>query len=330
VAILVTGGAGYIGSHTAKALHQAGREVIVFDNLLHGRETAVRWGRLIKADLLERSALDSVFSSYPIEAVIHFAALIQVGESMRAPGLYFRNNVVGTLHLLEAMRDHQVRRIVFSSTAAVYGLPERIPISEDAPMAPINPYGESKCMVERLLHWFGVVHGLGWVALRYFNACGADPEGEAGEDHRPESHLIPRVIGAALGRLPVLEVFGVNHPTPDGTCVRDYIHVTDLAEAHVRALVHLEQGGAAGALNLGTGRGTSVREIITGVEQLCGHPVPVRHCPSRAGDAPELVADPTRAHNVLGWRARHSDTGTILRTAWHWHAKQGRGLDGLG
>ncbi len=330
MAVLVTGGAGYIGSHTAKALRRAGRQVVVFDNLQHGHPYAVQWGPLVVGDLLDRSSLDGVFQSYSIDAVVHFAALIQVGESMRQPGRYFQNNVTGTLHLLEAMQAHQVRHMVFSSTAAVYGLPGKIPIAETAPASPINAYGESKWMVERLLHWFGAVHGLGWVALRYFNACGADPEGEVGEDHREESHLIPRVIGASLGRLPELEVYGNDYPTPDGTCIRDYVHVSDLAEAHVRALEHLEQGRASGAFNLGTGQGISVREIIEQVERLSGQRIPVRFAQRREGDPALLIADPAKAQAVLDWRARRSNVETILRTAWHWHADLGRGMGGLG
>ena len=330
MAILVTGGAGYIGSHTAKALHRAGREVVVFDNLAHGHEWAVRWGPLVRGELADRDALDRVFQTCSIDAVLHFAALIQVGESMRLPGLYFRNNTAGTLNLLEAMAAHGVQRIVFSSTAAVYGMPERMPVSEDAPSAPINVYGESKWMVERLLHWFGAIHELRWTALRYFNACGADPEGETGEDHAPESHLIPRVMGAALGRLPAIEVFGTDFPTPDGTCIRDYIHVADLASAHLRALGHLERGGASGAFNLGSGQGISVREIIAGVERVAGRPVPVRYGPRRDGDPPVLVADPARANQMLGWRTEHSGLETILRSAWHWHAELGKGLCAFG
>jgi UDP-arabinose 4-epimerase len=329
MAILVTGGAGYIGSHTAKALHQAGREVVVFDNLLHGHEWAVRWGRLERGDLADRAVLEKIFDQYQIDAVVHFAALIQVGESMHEPGLYFQNNTAGTLNLLRVMESRHVRRIVFSSTAAVYGMPEKMPITEQAPARPINAYGETKWMVERLFHWFRVAHGLDWVALRYFNACGADPEGEIGEDHEPESHLIPRVIAAALGKLPQIEVYGTDFPTPDGTCIRDYIHVADLASAHLRALEHLEQGGESGAFNLGTGQGTSVRQIISGVEQLAGRPVPVRYGPRRDGDPPELVADPARARGELRWEPRHSDLDTILGTAWNWHAVQGKGLSGV-
>jgi UDP-arabinose 4-epimerase len=321
MAILVTGGAGYIGSHTAKALHQTGRDVVVFDNFRNGHEWAVRWGALERGELADRAALERVFDRYAIEAVVHFAALIQVGESMREPGLYFQNNTAGTLNLLQVMQARQVRRIVFSSTAAVYGMPDQIPIPEQAPAQPINSYGESKLMVERMLHWFGTAHGLGWVALRYFNACGADAEAEIGEDHEPESHLIPRVIGAAMGKLPCIEVFGTDFPTPDGTCIRDYIHVADLASAHVLALQYLEKGGDSGAFNLGTGRGTSVRQIISGVEAISDQSIAVRYGPRREGDPSELVADPSRAETVLGWRASHSDLDTILRTAWNWHVR---------
>lgn len=326
MAILVTGGAGYIGSHTAKTLSRAGRGVVVFDSMVHGHEWAVRWGKLVRGDLEDRAGLDRLFEQHSIEAVIHFAALIQVGESMREPALYFRNNVCGTLNLLQAMQKHSVNRIVVSSTAAVYGLPKQAPISEQAPAQPINPYGESKWMVERLLHWFGEACGLRWAALRYFNACGADPEGELGEDHYPESHLIPRVIGAALGRLPQIEVFGTDFPTPDGTCIRDYIHVCDLASAHLCALEHLESGGSSGAFNLGTGQGSSVREIISGVQRIAGKPLDVRYGPRRDGDPPELVANPNLAKHVLNWRPQYSDIETILHTAWQWHAVKAMGL----
>ncbi|HYL36186.1 MAG TPA: UDP-glucose 4-epimerase GalE [Bryobacteraceae bacterium] len=316
--ILVTGGAGYIGSHTAKSLAQAGHQPVVVDNLGRGHREAVKWGPLVEADIADRAALEGVFDHYPIEAVFHFAAFAYVGESMQAPGLYFRNNVAGTLNLLEAMRARGVGRIVFSSTCATYGDPQSIPISEEHVQRPVNPYGESKLMVERLLHWFGVAHGLRWVALRYFNAAGADPEGEIGEEHDPETHLIPLAISAAMGWTEVLEIYGTDYDTPDGTAIRDYLHVTDLAEAHVAALRYLDAGGSSTAFNLGTGRGHSVREVMAAVERVSGKKVPVREVGRRAGDPPCLVADPSKAGQMMGWRPQLASIDEIVRTAWKW------------
>ena len=318
--ILVSGGAGYIGSHTAKALAQAGFEPVVLDNLCHGHHSAVRWGSLVEIDLSDREALHKLFKGYRIAAVIHFAAFIAVGESLQAPAEYFRNNVVNTLNLLDAMREGGVGRIVFSSTAAVYGNPLQTPISEDHPTLPVNPYGESKLMVERLLGWYGKAYGLAWTALRYFNAAGADAEGEAGELHHPETHLIPLAIAAAHGDLPDLSVFGADYETADGTAVRDYIHVTDLAAAHVKALERLMRDGNSGAMNLGTGQGHSVREVISAVERAVGRPVPVRDCPRRDGDPPVLVANPSRARRELNWEPQHSTLDNIVQTAWAWYA----------
>ncbi|MER3484282.1 MAG: UDP-glucose 4-epimerase GalE, partial [Meiothermus sp.] len=282
--VLVTGGAGYIGSHTAKALHRAGFTPIVLDNLSMGHAWAVKWGPLVQADLADRGALFSAMRAHRVEAVIHFAANAYVGESMQNPAQYFRNNVTGTLNLLEAMQEAGVRHMVFSSSCATYGIPQELPIPEEHPQQPINPYGESKLMGERLLRWFGECHGLGWVALRYFNAAGADPEGDLGEEHQPETHLIPLVIGAALGVRGPVRVFGTDYPTPDGTAIRDYIHVSDLAQAHVRALEYLVQGGASQAFNLGTGVGHSVLEVIQTVKRLGGRQVPFEEAPRRPGD----------------------------------------------
>lgn len=317
--ILVTGGAGYIGSHTAKALAHAGFEPVVLDNLSQGHRSAVRWGSLVEVDLCDREALRRLFKGYRIAAVIHFAAFIAVGESVRAPAEYFRNNVLNTLNLLDAMRESGVRRIVFSSTAAVYGNPLQAPISEDHPTQPLNPYGESKLMVERLLGWYENAYGLKWTALRYFNAAGADAKGEAGELHNPETHLIPLAIAAAHGDLPELPVFGADYETADGTAVRDYIHVTDLAAAHVKALERLVRDGKSGAMNLGTGRGHSVREVISAVERAVGQPVPVRYCSRRDGDAPELVANASRARRELSWDPQHSTLDNIVQTACAWY-----------
>jgi len=274
--VLVTGGAGYIGSHTCKALAAAGYSPVTLDNLAYGHRWAVRWGPFEQADLDDRQAVERVLREHRIGAVIHFAAYAYVGESMTDPGKYFRNNVVNTLNLLEAMRAAGVGRIVFSSTCATYGVPKGVPIAEDHPQLPVNPYGESKLFVERALHWNGVAHGLRWMALRYFNAAGADPDGEIGEDHDPETHLIPLAIEAALGRRPDLQVMGTDYPTADGTAIRDYVHVTDLADAHLRALHHLEGDGPSGALNLGTGRGHSVREVVAMVERVTGRKVGAR------------------------------------------------------
>jgi UDP-arabinose 4-epimerase len=321
VNVLITGGAGYIGSHTAKFVAEAGWSPIVLDNLARGHREAVKWGPLIEADIADRAALDNVFERYPIQAVLHFAAFAYVGESMQAPEMYFRNNLVGTLSLLEAMRARGVGTIVFSSTCATYGNPVTIPISEDHIQQPVNPYGESKYMVERLLHWYGYAYGLKWVALRYFNAAGADPDGQLGEDHDPEPHLIPRAISAALGSGDVLEIFGTDYPTPDGTAVRDYLHVTDLAEAHSAALRYLDGGGESTAFNLGTGQGHSVREVASMVERVSGKKVPVREAGRRAGDPPSLVADARKSARLMNWTPRHSTLQEIVETAWNWKLK---------
>jgi len=324
--ILVTGGAGYIGSHTAKQLAQAGHQPVVLDNFGNGHRWAVRWGPLIEMDLANREALRDVFRNYPIDAVIHFAALIEAGESMREPAKYFRNNVGNTLNLLDAMRDAGVNRIVFSSTAAVYGNPQQIPITEDHPRQPVNPYGESKLMVERLLEWYGNAYGLAWIALRYFNASGADPDGELGEVHHPETHLIPRVLAAAFGDSPQVHLFGQDYDTPDGTAIRDYIHVSDLAAAHIRALERLEANSGVRAFNLGTGSGYSVREVIAAVERISRRSVPVTQAPRRPGDPAILVADPTRARQHLEWTARHSSLEQIVDTACRWYASHHRSV----
>jgi UDP-glucose-4-epimerase GalE len=321
VHVLVTGGAGYIGSHTAKILAQAGFQPVVVDNLQRGHREAVRWGPLIEADLSDRNALDRIFTEYPIEAVLHFAAFAYVGESMQFPDLYFRNNLVNTLGLLEAMRARGVRQIVFSSTCATYGNPVQIPITEEHPQQPVNPYGESKLMVERLLYWWGCIHGLRWVALRYFNAAGADPQGELGENHAPETHLIPLAISAAMELSKALEIYGTDYDTPDGTAIRDYLHVTDLAVAHLAALRYLEGGGTSTAFNLGTGRGHSVREVTSMVERVSGRKVPIRESGRRSGDPACLIADAAKARELLKWLPEHSTLDEIVQTAWNWKAK---------
>jgi UDP-arabinose 4-epimerase len=322
--VLVTGGAGYIGSHAAKALAEAGYRPVVYDNLVHGHRWAVKWGPLVEGDIADRDLLVRTIEAHRIDAVMHFAAFAYVGESVARPEIYFQNNVVGSLALLEAMRLTGLGRIVFSSTCATYGTPERQPITESTEQRPVNPYGETKLMIERALHWYGQAHGIATVALRYFNAAGADPAGEIGEAHEPETHLIPLILDAAAGRRPAIDIFGTDYPTRDGTCVRDYIHVADLAEAHVRALDHLAAGGGSVALNLGTGRGHTVREVIAAVERATGRPVPRRETGRRAGDPAELVADPTRAAERLGWRATRSGLDTIVSTAWTWHRGQRR------
>ena len=320
-AVLVTGGAGYIGSHTCKALARAGYLPVALDNLDRGHKRAVRWGPFIQGDIRDRRLLECTFREHRIDAVVHFAAYAYVGESMRDPGKYFANNVAATLGLLEAMQAHRVQRIVFSSTCSTYGVPESLPISDEHAQHPINPYGESKLFVERTLHWYGVAHGLRSVSLRYFNAAGADPEGELGEDHEPETHLIPLAIGAALGKRPPLEIYGTDYPTADGTAVRDYVHVSDLAEAHVCALQYLQRGGASRAFNLGTGHGHSVREVIAAVERTGKRDVPRRVAPRRAGDPASLVAAPGRSRELLGWTPQRSDLDTIVATAWRWYAR---------
>jgi len=319
--VLVTGGAGYIGSHTAKLLAAAGHHPVVFDDMSQGHEWAVKWGPLERGSLSDPPRLAEVFAAHRVDAVVHFAAKALVGESMADPSKYFRNNTVGTLNLLDAMRAAGVGTIVFSSTCATYGDPIRVPIDETHPQAPVNPYGESKLMVEKMLRWHGEIHGLRWMALRYFNAAGADPDAEIGEAHDPETHLIPLVIGAAQGVRPPVKIFGTDYPTPDGTAVRDYIHVMDLADAHLRALDRLGGGTASQAINLGTGRGHSVREVIDTVARVSGMSVPTVESARRAGDPPELVAAPARAREVLGWTCQYADLETIVRHAWAWHGK---------
>jgi UDP-arabinose 4-epimerase len=318
-AVLVTGGAGYIGSHTCKALAAAGYLPVTYDNFVHGHRWAVRWGPLVEGDLADSDLLEQALKDYAVKAVIHFAGYAYVGESMSRPGKYFKNNVANTVTLLEAMRLCGVRDLVFSSTCAIYGSPVQETMTEDHPQHPINPYGESKRVVETMLHWWGSAHALRWTALRYFNAAGADPEGEIGEDHDPETHLIPLAIEAALGERAALEVYGSDYPTHDGTAVRDYIHVADLASAHVAALRRLERGGQSAAMNLGTGSGHSVREVIAMVERVSGRAVPVRIAPRRPGDPAALVAGTARAHDLLGWQPRYSLLETIIATAWRWH-----------
>lgn len=321
--ILVTGGAGYIGSHACKHLIRHGHDVVVYDNLSTGFRELARWGEFEQGDILDEARLRECMRRHRPDGVIHFAALSQVGESVRDPGAYYRNNVGGTISLLAAMRAEGVTRIVMSGTAAVYGQPRRMPIREDFPAEPLNPYGASKLFMERMLRDHAAACGLNWISLRYFNAAGADPDGETGEMHDPETHLVPRIFMAVTGKIPELELFGADYPTPDGTCIRDYIHVTDLATAHRLALEYLTEGGESGAFNLGTGRGSSVKEVLDAAARACGRPVPFRMAPRRAGDPAELVADPARARAVLGWTPLHSGMDEIMRTAWAWFNRRG-------
>lgn len=319
--ILVTGGAGYIGSHTCKALAHQGHTVVVYDNLSTGHRELVRWGDFVYGDILDTQRLRGCIRQHQIEGIIHFAASAYVGESVIDPGKYFRNNVCGTLSILDAMRDEGVPYIVVSGTCAVYGSPEKMPITEDTPTNPINPYGASKLFMERMLADYEKAHGIKWMSLRYFNAAGCDPDGETGEWHEPESHLIPRALMAAAGQIPALEIFGDDYPTPDGTCIRDYVHVSDLAGAHVRALALLAQGGFSQFLNLGTGKGFSIREVLMAVENISGKAVPCRISPRRPGDPACLVADADRAFTLLDWMPNDSSLHSILATSWNWHLK---------
>jgi UDP-arabinose 4-epimerase len=317
--VLVTGGAGYIGSHTCKALAARGYEPIVYDNLSQGHRWAVKWGPLVVGDLSDAALLRDTLSRYGIGAVVHFAAHAYVGESVHHPRKYFGNNLTNSLALMNAMLDTGIELLVFSSTCATYGVPRALPITEEHPQEPINPYGASKLFVEKALRWYAEVYPLRYVSLRYFNAAGADPDGDLGESHNPETHLIPLVIAAAQGSVPHVEIFGTDYDTPDGTAMRDYIHVSDLAAAHVAAVDRLLAGGPSDTCNLGTGRGHTIREVIAAVEEVSGRRVPVVEGPRRPGDPAALVASPARAQQRLGWKPRLSDMGVIVETAWRWH-----------
>lgn len=320
--ILVTGGAGYIGSHTCKLLTSAGYTPVVLDNLVYGHESFVKWGPFIKGDSGDTSLLDNIFNKFSPAAVIHFAAYAYVGESVVNPAKYYVNNVSGTINLLEAMRRHDCSHMVFSSSCATYGIPEYIPINESHPQQPINPYGMSKMMVEKILADYDLAYDLRSISLRYFNAAGADFEAELGEDHTPETHLIPLVFYHLLGKTKKLEIFGSDYDTDDGTAVRDYVHVSDLADAHLKSLMYLQENNRSERLNLGTGTGLSVNEIVRAVENITGETVPVAYAPRRKGDPPKLIADPARAFTMLGWKARNSTIDTIVETAWNWHRKR--------
>ena len=328
MAILVLGGAGYIGSHTVYELIDAGREVVVADNLQTGFRAAVHpKAKFYQLDIRDRGALDTLFQAENIEGVIHFAASSQVGESMSDPLKYYDNNLHGTMVLLQSMVAHGVNKIVFSSTAATYGEPERVPILETDRTDPTNCYGETKLSMEHMMRWVSQAHGLKYVALRYFNACGAHPSGAIGEAHNPETHLIPLILQVPNGQREKISIFGDDYPTKDGTCIRDYIHVTDLAQAHILALDYLLNGGDNNVFNLGNGVGFTVKEVIDVARAVPGHPIPAQVSPRRAGDPAQLIASSEKAINVLGWKPQYNDLNTIIATAWKWHSAHPRGYE---
>ena len=319
--VLVTGGAGYIGSHACKVLAKAGYTPVTYDNLIYGHTWAVKWGPFEEGDILDRQRLDEVIDNYKPEAVMHFAAFAYVGESVENPGKYYRNNVAGSLTVLEAMRDHGIRNIVFSSTCAVYGNPETIPIPEDHPTKPINPYGFSKFTVERMLEDFSNIHDMRFVSMRYFNAAGADPDAEIGEDHDPETHLIPLTLDAAAGKRENIKIFGTDYDTPDCTCIRDYVHVTDLSAAHILALEYLQAHKTNEIFNLGNGNGFSVKEVIETAGKITGKNISAIETKRRPGDPAFLVGTSDRIKKVLGWNPKHASIDDIIQTAWNWHKK---------
>ncbi len=323
--ILVTGGAGYIGSHAVWALQKAGYNVLILDNLVYGHKDlvdSVLKTKLIVGSTLDKGLLKSIFQDYDIAAVMHFSAYAYVGESVTNPSKYYENNVMGTLSLLDAMVEADVKSFVFSSTCATYGVPQELPIPENHPQNPINPYGATKLMVERILTDYDKAYGLKSVCFRYFNAAGALPEGLLGEDHNPETHLIPLVLQTALGQREAIYIYGTDYPTDDGTCIRDYIHVSDLADAHILGLEYLLKGGESEKFNLGNGSGFSVREVIDAAKRVTGKPIPVIEAERRPGDPPALVGGSERANSVLGWNPQYSDIDTILAHAWQWHQKR--------
>lgn len=322
--VLVVGGAGYIGAHATRQLSAAGHQLWVYDNLSRGHRRAIPEGMLIEGEVADRPRLVAALRDHEIDAVMHFAAFALVNESVNDPAIYYRNNVIAALELLDAMREAGVDRLVFSSTTATYGEPDEIPIPESTPQRPINPYGFTKLVIEQALADYAAAYGLGYAALRYFNAAGAHPDGDIGEDHDPETHLIPIVLQVALGQRDRITIFGDDYPTADGTCVRDYIHVDDLADAHLRALDRLRPGSGL-CLNLGTGRGTSVREIIEACRRVTGHAIPEIIGTRRAGDPPALIADASLAADVLGWKPRYTEIEPIVETAWRWHRTHPRG-----
>lgn len=321
MSILVSGGAGYIGSHINKQLNKEGYDTIVFDNLVYGHKEAVKWGKFVKGDLANSDDIEAVFNKYKIDAVFHFAAYAYVGESVNEPEKYYYNNVVNTLNLLKVMKKHGCNRIIFSSTCATYGEPAKVPITEDMPQNPINPYGATKLMIERVFKDYNKAYDLNFVVLRYFNAAGADPECELGESHNPETHIIPLVLDAASGQREDIKVFGTDYDTPDGSCIRDYIHVTDLASAHLLALHYLENGKPSDFFNLGNERGTSVLEVVDSVKRVTGKDFKVTLAPRRSGDPAILVGSSEKAKKILGWKPEYSDIDAIIAHAWKWHEK---------
>ncbi len=319
--ILITGGAGYIGSHVNKKLYKKGYETVVLDNLIYGHREFVKWGEFILGDLEDTNLLRLVFKKYPIKAVMHFSAFAYVGESVKDPQKYYLNNVKNTLNLLQVMLENNVKYFIFSSTCATYGVPEKIPIPENHPQNPINPYGKSKLMVEKILEDYSKVYGLKYVSLRYFNAAGADPDCEIGEWHEPETHLIPLVLDVAIGKNEAIKIFGADYPTPDGTCIRDYIHVTDLANAHILALEYLFKEGKSDVFNLGNGNGFSVKQVIQTVEDITKRKINFIEWERRPGDPPVLVGSSEKARRVLRWEPRYYELSVVIGTAWEWHNK---------
>ncbi|MFA5531986.1 MAG: UDP-glucose 4-epimerase GalE [Candidatus Shapirobacteria bacterium] len=319
--ILIVGGAGYIGSHINKELNKQGYKTVIFDSLVKGHKEAVKWGEFFEGDLNNIESIREVFKKYPIEAVLHFAAFIEVGESVKDPQKYYQNNVRNTLNLFQVMLENDVKKIIFSSTAATFGDPKYTPIDEKHPQSPINPYGMAKLMVEKILSDYDTAYGFKYIALRYFNACGADLETEIGENHNPESHLIPLILDAAAGKREDIKIFGTDYPTTDGTCVRDYVHVNDLAQAHILALKKLMDGGESDNFNLGNGSGFSVKEVINVAKKITGVDFKVTEAERRAGDPPTLVADSTKAKKILGWQPKYADLETIIDSAWKWYQK---------
>lgn len=320
--ILIVGGAGYIGSHTNKIMSQRGYENVVFDNLVYGHREAVKWGKFVFGDLCNKAQIRSCLEENRIDAVMHFSAFAYVGESVIKPALYYQNNVVNTINLLDVMRQYDVRYFIFSSSCATYGMPKQIPITEEHPQQPINPYGRTKFMIERILEDYDHAYGIKHISLRYFNAAGADPEGEIGERHEPETHLIPLTIFAALGKRDSISIYGTDYSTDDGTCVRDYIHVNDLADAHIKALEYLRDSGQSAVFNLGNDNGYSVRKIIERVKMVSQRDFNVVEQERRPGDPPVLVSSSARAANILGWRPQFADIDSIIATAWNWHCQE--------
>ena len=319
--ILITGGAGYIGSHIVKALGEKGHDIVVFDNLSYGHKWAVLYGSLIKGDLADKGLLKAVFKEEGFDAVIHLAAFVVVDESIREPMKYYRNNFVNTINLIETCIEHNVKRFIFSSSAAVYGIPEKVPVTEDTPMIPINPYGSSKVMVEHVLADIASSDDFGYVSLRYFNVAGADPHSRIGQARKDATHLITVSLRTALGKKDYLDIFGTDYPTPDGTCIRDYIHVDDLSDAHILALKYLTTGGSSKIYNCGYGHGYSVKEVVDKVKHVTEIDFSVNYAGRRPGDPPELIADPSRIKGELGWKPRYDNLEYIIRTAWEWEKK---------